>query len=99
MQSTHDNSERLETSPDRGLVFGRGAECDGYWSTRDKRCAKRDRVRERGCVCVCVCEKERKEERQEKRTGPQATVQTVLTQSLCFRQGRAHSWRDAGSVV
>lgn len=88
MQSTHDNSERLETSPDWGLiVLCRGAECDGYWSTWDKRCAKRDGV--------CVCEKNR----QEKERGLQATVQTLLTQSLCYRQGRAHSRRDAGSVV
>lgn len=92
MQSTHDNSERLETSPDQGLiVLGRGTECDGYWSTRDKRCAKRDRVSESGCVC--------KKGRDEKGTGLQATVQTLLTQSLCYRQVRAHSWRDAGSVV
>lgn len=44
---------------------------------------------------VCVCEKNR----QEKERGLQATAQTLLIQSLCYRQGRAHSRRDAGSVV
>lgn len=72
MQSTHDNSERLETSPDRGLiVLGTGAECDGYWSTRDKRCAKRDRVRESGCVC------ERKEETRERNRAPGYSANTA----------------------
>ncbi len=57
----------------------------------------RETVWESGWVCVCVCV--RKEERQEMGTGLQATVQTLLTQSLCYRQGRAHSRRDAGRVV
>lgn len=33
------------------IVLGRGTECYGYWSTRDERCAKRESVRESGCVC------------------------------------------------
>jgi len=73
------------------IVLGRGTECYGYWSLRDERCAKRDSVRESGCMW------ERK--RQEKGIGLQAIVQTLLTQSLCYRQGRAHSQKDAGSIV
>lgn len=72
MQSTHDNSERLETSPDRGLiVLGTGTECDGYWSTRDKRCAKRECEREWVCVCV------RKEETRERNRAPGYSANTA----------------------
>lgn len=42
MQSIYDNSEKLETAPDWGLIVLSGAaECNGYWSTVDKRHAKR----------------------------------------------------------